>query len=69
MNNAIEIRFYSLIILLISELNTIFTNFIKLIYYRDNLDKLIKRYLNLYLNYYKEKNFIILNSCIKNSKI
>lgn len=68
MNNAIEIRFYSLIILLISELNTIFTNFIKLIYYRDNLDKLIKRYLNLYLNYYKEKKFFILNLCIKKFK-
>lgn len=68
MNNAIEIRFYSLIILLISEFNTIFTNFIKLIYYRDNLDKLIKRYLNLYLNYYKEKKFLILNSCIKKFK-
>lgn len=68
MNNALEIRFYALIVLIIGELNSIFTNFIKLIYYRDNLDKLIKRYLDLYLNYYKEKKFLIHNLCIKKFK-
>lgn len=68
MNNAIEIRFYALIVLIISELNTIFSNFIKLIYYRDNLDKLIKRYLDLYLIYYKEKKYLILNLCMKKFK-
>lgn len=68
MNNAVEIRFYALIVLLIGELNNIFTNFINLIYYRDNLDKLIKRYLDLYLNYYKEKKYLILNLCIKKFK-
>lgn len=68
MNNALEIRFYALIVLIIGELNSIYTNFIKLIYYRSNLDKLIKRYLDLYLNYYKEKKFLLLNLCIKKFK-
>ena len=67
-NTNLEIKFKGMIVLLVNETNKIMNNYYTYIYKKVHYEKLIERYLLLYLEFMNEKKFNKLNIHIKNFK-
>ena len=67
-NTNLEIKFKGMVVLLVNETNKIMNNYYTYIYKRVHYEKLIERYLLLYLEFMNEKKFNKLNIHIKNFK-
>lgn len=64
----LEIKFKGIVVLLVNETNKIMNNYYTYIYNRTHYEKLIEKYLLLYLEFMNEKKFNKLNIHIKNFK-